>query len=171
MGLLRGEEERIEYMQGLSSILCCMLCIFMGRAAYCVQRKSGPHFRHPLYSNKILTGMLRSSCTSALGRPFLFPSAGSSQTGPGKAREKAASEFTLLARIHRIEMLIAWGIVRISKTICICGPAMLLILALHRATVCNCQVSVQCLVKLPKCLIMISHTVYSNYMMSKYDKN
>lgn len=30
---------------------------------------------------EILTGMLLSSCTSALGRPFLFPSAGSSHTG------------------------------------------------------------------------------------------
>jgi len=97
MGLLRGEEERVEYMQGLS-LYCAVYYAYSWGAAYSVARKMKPTSNTHSVQTELLTGMLLSSCTSALGRPFLFPSAGSSQTGPGKMRAKTISEFTLLSQ-------------------------------------------------------------------------
>lgn len=51
MGLLRGEEERVQYMQGLS-LYCTVYRAYSWGAAYSVQEKNGAHFKHLLSSKR-----------------------------------------------------------------------------------------------------------------------
>lgn len=94
MGLLGGEEERVECKQRLLLRSALDLLYSLGAVHYSKLKKKKPTSNTLLqFKEDSLTGMLLSSCTSALGRPFLFPSAGSSHTEPDKMREKAISEF------------------------------------------------------------------------------
>lgn len=79
---------------------------------------------------EILTGMLLSSCTSALGRPFLFPSAGSSHTGPGERERKpflSLNRLLPVLHIDRIERFNCKGVTLQSRRLDTFIPGMFLI--------------------------------------------
>lgn len=96
MGLLGGEEERVECKKRLllHSALDLLYSLGAAYSSKLKKKKKKPTSNTLLqFKEDSLTGMLLSSCTSALGRPFLLPSAGSSHTEPDKMREKTISEF------------------------------------------------------------------------------